>query len=450
MYGNEEDNNEGSREMIKDLWDKILALFNKKTQTTDMQNKSNQFYNTAYEDMTRINFDAIFSNKLSNYVANESNLTIREDNKRAELLSDVLKEIDKKKKKIVNRMLGTGGVVLIPYNYNGKILFNVIPQFRVNINEVQGEKIVNATILSDIQIEKKGYTTKMYYRWTNEEIVGNSLLIEQLYTDENGERIIKPEVYKEVNDRIIIPNVDRCLFGFFKSPVDNRKASDVYGVPITYGCGSTINEIYEVIEQIKREYHLKEAFVGADITMFNGANALPENGLYRKVNAEEGFWEVFDPAIRDSSYYARLMELYERLEKQVGTSKGILTEVQTTNATATEIRRAMYDTYTIVEDTREQFEKGLNDFMYACDVIANYYNLGPMGEYEINYDWSYSLLENTQETWAQLLAGKSNNVVKDVELRQFLYPSETLDEAEEAIAEIKTNTPSIKDLLGNE
>ena len=436
---------------IKDLWDKILAMFGKKTQTTDKQGDSNQFYNNAYEDIRRINYNAIFSNKLSNYIANESTLSISEDNKRAELLSNVIKKVDKTKKRIVNRMLGTGGVALMPYNYNGELLFNIIPQYRVNINEIQGEKIVSATILSDIQIEKKGFQTKIYYRWTNEEVIGNSLLMEQKYTDENGEPILKPQVYAEINDRIIIPNVDRCLFGFCKSPVDNRKFKNDYGVPITYGCGSTINEIYEVLEQIKREYHLKEAFVGADTTMFKGDNALPTNGLYRKIDSgEDSFWEVFDPAIRDSSFYARLQELYERLEKQVGTSKGILTTVETTNATATEIKRAMYDTYTIVEDTREQFEKGLNDFMYACDIMANYYNLSPMGEYEVIYDWSYALLENTQESWNQLVSGKNNGVVKDVELRQFLMPSETLEEAEEAIAEIKANSPSIKDLLGNE
>lgn len=437
--------------MFKNLWNRILALFNQKTQTTESELNSNTFYNNAYEDMTRINFNAIFSNKLSNYIANESTLSIKEDNKRAELLNNVLKEIDKGKKKITNRMLGTGGVVLVPYKYNKELLFNIIPQFRISINEIQGEKIVNATILSDIQVEKKGYTTKMYYRWTQEEIIGNSLLIQQKYTNENGEPILKPEVYKEINDRIIIPNVDRCLFGYFKSPIDNRKSGGTYGVPITYGCGSTINEIYEVIEQIKREYHLKEAFVGADTTMFKGDNALPTNGLYRKVDSgDDTFWEVFDPAIRDSSYYARLQELYERLEKQVGTSKGVLTNVETTNATATEIKRAMYDTYTIVEDSREQFEKGLNDFMYACDILANYYNLGPQGEYEIIYDWSYNLLENSQETWNQLIAGKNNGVVKEVELRQFLMPSETIEEAEQAIADIKANSPSARDLLGIE
>ena len=436
---------------IKNLWDKILSIFGIKTQTPNQQYATNDLYNSAYEDIRRINYNSIFASKLSNYVSNESTISIEEVNKRAELLNHTLSKVDKTKKKIVNRMLGTGGVVLIPYVYQGEILFNIIPQARLSINEIHGDKITNATLLADVKTVKNGYTTNIYYRWQNEEVKGNSLVITQKYTDENGGEIRKPAVYNDIKQDIItIPNVDRVLFGYFKSPVDNRKSADYYGVPITYGCGSTINEIYTVIEQIKREYHLKEAFVGADSTMFNGKDALPLNGIYRKVDSgDDKFWEVFDPAIRDSSYYARLQELYERLEKEIGTSKGILSNPETINATATEIKRAMYDTFTIVEDTREQFEKALEDFIYACDVYANYYNLGPMGDYKINYDWSYDLLENTQESYNQLIVGKNNGVVSEVELRQFLFPSETLEESKQAIAEIKAEEPDITKLLAD-
>lgn len=438
---------------IKNLWDKILALFGIKTQTPDQQYKYNEFYNNTYEDIKRINYNSIFANKLSNYVSNESTLSIETQNQRAKLLNEIVIKVDKNKKRIVNRMLGTGGVVLVPYVYDDTILYNVIPQFRLSINEIHGEKITNATLLADVKTVKDGHLTHTYYRWQNEAIVGKSLVISQKYTDENGGEIRKPEVYNDVKqDKIVIPNVDRCLFGYFKSPVDNRKSVDYYGVPITYGCGSTINEIYEVLEQIKREYHLKEAFVGADSTMFNGKDALPLNGLYRKIDSgEDSFWEVFDPAIRDSSFYARLQELYERLEKEVGTSKGVLSNPETINATATEIKRSMYDTYTIVEDSREQFERGMEDFIYACDIYANYYELGPTGEYEITYDWSSDLLENTQETFTQLIQGLNNNAVQEYELRQFLFPSEKVEDSKSIVEEIKKERePDVKTLIGNE
>ena len=241
--------------------------------------------------------------------------------------------------------------------------------------------------------------------------------------------------------------MDRVPFGFIKSPINNRKANDKYGVPITYGCEATILEIRETMKQIVREYELKETFVGVDATMFNGKNALPQTGLWKKIDAtNDDFFEVFDPQFRD--YTIRLQELYRRLEHEIGTSYGILSEVNTQQATATEIKRAMYDTFTICDDMRTNIEKGLDDFFYACDVLANAYNLSPMGEYNVSFEWSYSLIEDTQTEWAQMTYAMNQGIVSKVELRQWLKPDETLEESEKAIQEIQESEPSVQDLLG--
>ena len=143
-----------------------------------------------------------------------------------------------------------------------------------------------------------------------------------------------------------------------------------------------------------------------------------------------------------------MQELYKRLEHEVGTSYGILSEVNTAQATATEIKRSMYDTFTITDDMRSNIEKGLDDFFYACNVLANAFNLSPQGEYEVSYEWSYSLLEDTQTEWTQLTWAQNKGIISDVELRQWLKPDDTLEESQKAIQEIKENNPSIDDLLG--
>ena len=248
---------------------------------------------------------------------------------------------------------------------------------------------------------------------------------------------------------ISITNVDRMPFMYIKSPIDSRKELEDYGVPITFGCDKQIERIMKDLEQIDREYSLKEAFVGADITMFKGDDALPTNGLYKKINAgEDDFWEVFDPAFRDTSLYNKLMNDFAILEKQVGTSKGILTEVQTSNATATEIKKMLKETFDIVDDIRDSLEDGLNDFLYACDVLANYFNLSPPGDYELVIDWSYDLLEDPTASFNQLIQGVSKGVIKKAELRQFIKPNETLDEAQAVVDEIKQESPNVKDLVG--
>ena len=106
------------------------------------------------------------------------------------------------------------------------------------------------------------------------------------------------------------------------------------------------------------------------------------------------------------------------------------------------------DTFDIVDDIRDSLEEGLKDFLYTCDVLANYYNLSPHGEYELSTDWSYSMLEDSQQEYNQLLQGESRGVIRKAELRQYLKPNETLEEAQAVIDEIKKESPSTKDLLG--
>lgn len=439
---------------IKNLWNKILAIFQRKTSTTDSEYQKNEYFNSQYQNILSINYNAIFSTKLSNYSANESNINIDGDNKRAKYLNDIAQEIWEDRKRIFNRMLGTGGVFIIPYYAKGEMQYNIVPQFRVSINEIIGKKIVNMTVLADIYIEKNGFTKNMYYRWTDYVIENGNEYIRQRYTDEHGEKIDKPNVWIDINDEFIIPNVEKITTGYFKSPVDNRQSSDNYGVPITYGCESTIKEIKDTLKQIIDEFEAKKVFIGVDYTMFKkdskGRDILPDSPLYKKFNADkDDLWEVFDPAFRDSSYYNRLQELYSRLEKQIGTSKGILTEVETADATATAIKKALYDTFTIVADSRNAFEKGMIDLIDGINILANYYNITPMGEYEINFDWSYDLLESTEETFNQLTQGHSLGVVKDYELRQFLYPNEDIEEAKKSIQEIKEEEPTADELLRN-
>ena len=439
---------------IKSLWNKILAIFRRKTITTDSEYSKNELYNMQYQDIMSINYNAIFSTKLSNYCANESNIDIKGENKRAKYLNEIAQTIWEDRKRIFNRMLGTGGVFVIPFYAKGEMQYNIVPQFRISINEMIGRKIINMTVLADIYIQKNGFTKNMYYRWTDYIIENGNQYIRQRYTDENGSIVNKPAIWLDINDEFMIPNVEKITVGYYKSPIDNRQSTDNYGVPITYGCDSTIKEIKETLKQIIFEYDAKKVFVGVDFTMFkkdrNGRDILPDTPLFKKFNADkDNLWEIFDPAFRDSAYFARLQELYARLEKQIGTSKGILTEVETQDATATAIKKALYDTFTIVADTRNAFEKGFTDLIDGINILANYYNITPMGEYEIDFDWSYDLLESTEETFAQLTQGHSLNVVKDEELRQFIFPNETLDEAKEAIEEIKSNNPDIEGMLSN-
>lgn len=431
--------------MLIGLWNKILALFGKKQIVDDYVTQENERFVAKYENDKDINFTAIFANKLANYTISDSNIDIAGDNKRAELLKKIIKKLKKKLKKAISRCLGSGGVLVVPYVSNSKLYFNIISQSRLSINKMVGDDIVDCTVMAEHIIKDREH----YFRWTDYTLKNGNLYIKYRAThdDTQIEMSVIPE-WANIKD-ISITNVDRMPFMYVKSPVDSRKEAETYGVPITFGCDKQIDRIMKDLEQIDREYGLKEAFVGADVTMFKGDDALPTNGLYKKINSgDDDFWEVFDPAFRDTSLYNKLMNDFALLEKQVGTSKGIITELQTTNATATEIKKMLKETFDMVDDIRDSLEDGLNDFLYACDVLANYFNLTPQGDYELVTDWSYDLLEDTTATYNQLVQGVSKGVIKKAELRQFIKPNETLDEAQAVVDEIKLESPNVKDLVG--
>lgn len=430
------------------MW--IFRLFNIHSQTTQKEVEDNQKYAVEYERIDEINFNSIFSNKLANYVINDSNVNITGENARVELLDKTTQSMWKKAKKITSMGFGYGGVILVPYVKSGKIYYNIVSQSRVTIDEIEGENIIGATIIADKKTVNRGIgNSKTYYRLTNYKVRNGNIEITQKFTDENGHEVAVPDFWKNIELKKVITGVDRALFGYIKSPINNRKTDDKYGVPITYGCDSTIAEIKETMKQLYREYKLKEAFVGADSTMFNGKDSLPLNGLFKKVDAgDDNFFEVFDPAFRP--FTERLQELFRRLEHEIGTSAGILSEVNTANATATEIKRSMYDTFTIVDDMRSNIEKGIEDFLYSANVLANAYNLTPQGEYEVSFDWDYSLLEDSQETFSQLITAQSKGIISEVEVRQWLKPDETLEDSQKAIEEIKASEPTVEQIVGNE
>lgn len=438
--------------MFKNIFLWILTnVFKIKTETKPSDVEENELYANNYERIDEINFNAIFSNKLANYVVNDSEIVVDGNNDRAKRFDDIAQSMWKNSKKLVSMAFGYGGVFLVPYIKNGKLYYNKVPQNRVTIDATDGDVITGLTVLADKKTIYEGLTSKTYIRFANYRIEGTNLVMEQSFTNEDGKPISPPDFWSKIPIKQVISNVEKVPIGYIKSPVNNRKTNDKYGVPIDYGTESIQKEIKECLKQIAREYDVKQAFIGADVTMFDKNDRLPSNGLYQKVDSgRDDFWEIFSPEIRESSYYVRLQELYKRLEHAIGTSSGILSDVETQNATATEIKKAMYDTFSITDDMRTAFKSGIKDFFDGCDVFANAFNLIPQGDFDISFNWSYGLIEDTQAEYAQLLQGHNIGVVSKAEVRQWIRPDETLKEAEEKIKEIQEDAESIDKLLGED
>lgn len=424
------------RNIILRLFDVDPAVTQDETNRLDEQNR-------RYQDLHGTNMTAIFAGKLAALTVTESTVEVVGDNRRAEALNASMQSVWGKARKWTSTSFGTGGVLLIPYVTGGKIFTDIVPQSSMVINRVNGDELRAVSILADSTV--KG--NERYFRWTDYSLDDNGLLsIRQRATNNIGSpsRLSNFEEWAVLPEELTITGVKNLPLAYIKCPIDSRRSEALYGVPITFGCDDLIREIEECLEDIRREYKLKKPIVGMDSTLFDvkdGRRHLPLTGLFMPtmpggLDGSGKLWEVYDPAIRDSAYYNRLVHLYELLEKQVGTSRGILTEPTTRGATATEIKAGLYDTYAIVELMRTAIEQGLDRLAYAMDVLSNYYNLSPMGDYELSFDWSYSMIESSQESFTQLVTAAQSGAVEPAEIRQYVFPDETLDEAQARCDEI--------------
>ena len=129
--------------MFKSVIQYILNnIFKIKTQTKAKEIDDNQKYASDYEKIDDINFNAIFSNKLANYVISDSNINITGENARVDLLNKMGKSMWRKAKKMTSMGFGYGGVIIVPYVKGGKIYYNLVPQNRVTIDEVDGDVLL--------------------------------------------------------------------------------------------------------------------------------------------------------------------------------------------------------------------------------------------------------------------------------------------------------------------
>lgn len=437
--------------------DWVKRLFGVDPIVSTIEQARAEYTSLEYIEATKLNLTAIFANKLSTLTTTESTVEVIGDNRRAESIDEAIRSVWKKKRKWNGFALGTGGVLLVPYAAGKKIYTDIIPQDRMIINRVNGDELRAVTILADTTRQKD----KLYYRWTDYKLDDNGMLtITNRATNDNGAAYALTDLdeWAGIPEEMTVSGVEHLPLAYIKCPVDNRRAEALYGVPITYGCDEKIKEINECLADIRLEYKLKRPIAGIDPVVFDikdGRRNLPVTGLFMPslpggLDGSGKLWDIYDPAIRDSAYYNRLMHLFEELEKQVGTSRGILTEPTSRGATATEIKAGMYDTYAIVSDMREAIEQGLDRLAYAMDVLSNMYNLTPMGDYELSFDWSYSMIESSQESFQQLVTAAQQGAVEPAEIRQYVMPDETLEEAQQRCEEIAAKKKDSSRLLMEE
>lgn len=251
-----------------------------------------------------------------------------------------------------------------------------------------------------------------------------------------------------------VPNVDRLLVARFRSfAIDPKHPNTTKGVPICFGAAEPIREIRYLLDQMHTEFGLSEKAIMADKRMFRKvavrgldgeedyATVLPKGRerLFVATRPNDSGDPIHDwsPDIRYEAYLADLDRQEQLVEKAVGVSSGIISSPNDMNyQNVDNVRKSQQKTIGFIKSARRVAEACLTDLVYAWDVLANYYGINPVGDYDVKFDWSDDYVNTFADQQNALIAGESIGATDAVDYRMFMF-GESPEVAKQRVDEIK-------------
>ena len=232
-------------------------------------------YRDDYSDMKNISVTAVIANKVSTLAMQDSTITIEGDSARAKFIQGFLDYYLGDRMDVAAEVaLGTGDCIVKPYTDGKRLGVDIVKNGDFAVCESIGNDILSC-ILKVGEIKND---SGLYQRYEIQMVKGaqtengqdaSALIIRNVaFKGSNEIPLSQVPAWKDIPEEQIIPNVDRPLFGRYKSPTVNRAdVNGVNGVKITAGVDGPMEKAIEAYERFNREYSAKETMIFADKTL---------------------------------------------------------------------------------------------------------------------------------------------------------------------------------------
>lgn len=387
---------------------------------------------------------------------------------RAVYLNKQYEKLKKELRKQIEYGIAKGGIVFKPYvvvkNSDGN---TANTQVDIEFDYIQADafypltfdaaKRITEAAFVQTKIEKElVYRRLEYHKWENNTVTVINKAFKSTNTAANamtdldlGKEISLKEVpeWSALQDKIIIKNVDRPLFAYFRMPEANTiEPSSPLGVS---GFSRAVNLIRDADMQYSRllwEYEAGEIAINVDRDAFKyleDANGTEhtylgnmQNRLYRRMDiSTDELFEPFNPPLRDANYIEGLNTILMRIEDVCGISRGTLSDSIDIARTATELKILKQRSYQTNADIQKAIQNTLEDIIYIMNTYCTLYEITPEGEYDVNFEWDDSLIVDVDTELEKRILLQQNGIVSKLENRMW-YFGETDRQAQEALSKI--------------
>lgn len=298
----------------------------------------------------------------------------------------------------------------VEYDVRGRLIKVIFPEIKK-----LGDKYYTRLEFHDFDYEKGLTIINKAYVSSAPDILGKEITLEQI------------EEWKDLDKFINYPLMKRPAFGYYRNPVKNNIDGSHCGVSVFDSALDMIKKTDKQFGRLDWEFESGERIIHVDEAALKEANEMPKlkKRLYTGLDlGSDELYKEFSPQFRQSDIISGLEEYKRNIEFEVGLSYGDISNPQTVDKTATEIKSAKKRKYNTVSAIQNNLKDCLEDLVYALA----FYNSMATQKYEFICDFKDSILVD-EETERQQDRSDVNMGVMRLEEYRAKWHGESLEEA---------------------
>ncbi len=121
---------------------------------------------------------------------------------------------------------------------------------------------------------------------------------------------------------------------------------------------------------------------------------------------------VFSPQLREQSYLARKQEYLRNVESLLGLKRGMLSDANVEDRTATEITASTAEFSLTVMDFQLMWQQTVEKTLALCGILAELYGFAEREPGQVRFDWGNGNLYDQEKIWADYMEMVTRGILK--------------------------------------
>ncbi len=347
--------------------------------------------------------------KLAKTAFSEYSATSKDD-----FASSVIRAADSKKQKAMHKALIGGISGLKPVPTKDGFRFSVVDRSVMLVFARDGDGVP-----VDIGTYEKSTFGRFYYTLLERRTVGKGgylTITNKLYRSQNEGTLGSPAPLTELpqyadmlEEYTFQKPIGSVGIAWLKTPIENCVDGSADCVSVYAPAVGLIENINRNEAQMNGEFDRGKSRIIASADMLE----FDETGKRKKLSADvftavdeapdEVGITIFSPELREQSFLNRKREYLRNAETIIGLKRGLLSEVEAEERTATEVTSSEGDYNLTIIDFQQMWENALREAVRLCGILGQLYHIPgahEVAEDSVVIDWGNGVLFDEEKTWA--------------------------------------------------